>query len=73
MSPGSSHQAAFPDSTCLAGASYDEVLRLLVLRFVSGGSYSYPNIPMKIWDGLIAASSKGRYYNEEIRRLYGRS
>jgi len=61
------------NSKAITCAEYDAASRVLKLWFVgSGGPYDYFGVPQNIYDGLLKASSKGRYYNQYIRDQYGR-
>jgi hypothetical protein len=43
----------------------------LTLWFTSGGQgYDYYHVPQRVFDGLLGASSKGRYFNAYIRDQY---
>lgn len=44
---------------------------LLHIRFHSGGLYSYSNVPLSIYEGLMSASSHGKYFHAHIRGRYG--
>jgi hypothetical protein len=55
------------DSTTLAAAAYDGVGQTLWLEFPSGARYLYSGVPDSIHRELLAASSKGRYFNHNIR------
>jgi hypothetical protein len=56
------------DSTAVHGARYDPETRTLFLQFASGAQvYEYPGVPEHIFEGLLAADSKGQYYNTYIR------
>lgn len=60
------------NSSAIRRAEYDPASRTLTIWFVeSGGPYDYYGVPQRIWDGLLAASSKGGYYNDYIRDQYG--
>ncbi len=62
------------DSRCLLYVGYDEVSQVLYLRFRRGrGVYTYFNVPVEIYCGLMAARSKGAYFATHIRHQYGRS
>lgn len=37
----------------------------------SGGPYDYYRVPQRIFDGLCQATSKGTYFNDNIRDQYG--
>lgn len=41
--------------------------RVLELRFDSGRIYQYYNVPEDVYQGMLAADSKGRYFNAHIR------
>ena len=60
------HLAAVESST-LATVAYDEARQLLQLEFCSGTVYQYFSVPSAVHQALIAAPSKGRYFNEAIR------
>ncbi len=42
----------------------------LTIEFNSGRSYDHPGVPYEVYAGLMAASSKGAYYNRYIRGRY---
>ena len=58
------------NSSVIAGISYQEWTRTLVVHFHSGRSYSHPGVPPQIVSGLLHASSAGQYYNAHIRGHY---
>lgn len=58
------------DSTSLLAAAYQEPLALLELQFRSGALYRYFGVPASIYDGLLSAESKGRYFNSFIRKRF---
>lgn len=43
----------------------------LHIRFHSGGLYAYYNVPLSVYNGLMSAGSKGRYFHENIKGRYG--
>jgi hypothetical protein len=56
------------DSSAIHGAAYDPETQTLFLQFASGEkTYEYPNVPEHIFEGLLTADSKGRYYASYIR------
>jgi hypothetical protein len=64
--------AAMPDriplvSTTLASAAYDPTTCLLELEFRSGALYRYFSVPAFLYRDLLAADSKGRFFNRFIR------
>jgi hypothetical protein len=54
------------DSTAIDKAAYNNDDKELYLEFTSGGKYVFEDVPRNIFDGLVAASSKGRYYSFNI-------
>lgn len=58
------------ESSTLATVSYDEARQLLQLEFRSRAVYHYFVVPPTVHEGLLAASSKGRYFNLAIRGHY---
>lgn len=57
-------------SSVLASGGYDPATRILELEFVSGELYRYWIVPERVWRGLVAAESAGRFFAEEIRDRY---
>ncbi len=43
---------------------------VLTIKFTSGRVYDHPGVPVWIFLGLMAASSKGSFYNSYIRGKY---
>jgi len=55
------------ESTTLLTVAYDEARALLQLEFCSRAVYQYFNVPAAVHQSLLAAPSKGRYFNQAIR------
>jgi len=55
------------DSTTLASAAFDTATGLLELQFRSGAIYRYFSVPASLYRDLLAAASKGRFFNRFIR------
>lgn len=55
-------------SQTLAAAVYDDSQEKLHLEFCDGSWYVYSSVPRHLFDGLLAATSKGRFFNQHIRR-----
>jgi hypothetical protein len=55
------------DSTTLAALVYDDAREILELEFRSRAVYRYFGVPAWAYEALVAASSKGKYFNEAIR------
>jgi hypothetical protein len=57
-------------STLLARVSYDPSQSILDLEFCDGAIYRYLDVPATVYDELLAADSKGTYFNRCIRNCY---
>lgn len=58
------------DSTTMRSVGYDPAQEILEIEFTSGAVYQYLEVPRAVFDELMQAKSKGRYFNEEIRDDY---
>jgi len=58
------------NSSVIAGVSYSEWSRSLVVYFRSGRAYTHLGVPVEVYRGLIEAESAGRFYNAYIRGRY---
>jgi hypothetical protein len=57
-------------STNIAAIAYDEDGRTLGVRFTHGGEYWYHGVPRPVYQGLVGAESKGRYFGEFVANAY---
>lgn len=44
---------------------------ILHIHFHSGGLYQYTNVPQSVYNGLMSASSHGKYFHANIKGRYG--
>ena len=58
------------ESSNIDAIAYEEDNQELHVRFKSGSEYVYTDVPKKIYDGFMDASSKGRYLNTVIKGKY---
>jgi hypothetical protein len=58
------------ESATLAAIGYDDARGILQLEFRSGAVYSYFGVPGAVYETLLAAPSKGRYFNRAIRGYF---
>jgi hypothetical protein len=58
------------DSSMIHAAGYDEDERELEVVFNSGEVYRYENVDKEVYEGLMAADSKGRYMRAHIIDMY---
>ncbi len=57
-------------STVIRHFSYRDDARELVVEFVTGRQYVYPDVPPEEVERFRAAFSKGQYFNAHIRDAY---
>jgi hypothetical protein len=58
----------FPvESSNLASVGYDPESAVLEIEFKSGGIYEYSGVPQSVYDGLMNAASKGKYFYRYIK------
>ena len=55
------------ESATLAGLAYDHAHRTLQLEFRSHAIYRYFGVPAPVYEALLAATSKGKYFSQAIR------
>lgn len=55
------------ESTALATVGYDQARELLQVGFAGRAIYHYFGVSAAVHQGLLAASSKGCYFNQAIR------
>ena len=63
-------RVATVESTTLATVGYDEAQELLQLELGSRAVYLYFGVPAAVFEALLGAPSKGRYFNGAIRGRY---
>jgi hypothetical protein len=56
------------DSSAIAAVGYDGYT--LTVEFHNSGVYDHPGVPYEVYVELMAADSKGAYYNRNIRGRY---
>jgi hypothetical protein len=57
-------------SSMIAAAGYDSKNRILIVLYNTGKAYEYFNVPPEEFQGLMQASSKGKYMNTRILKIY---
>ena len=55
------------DSTAVERARYDTDEGRLELWYVGGDSYTYFDVPVQVYESLVAAPSAGAFVNELIK------
>jgi hypothetical protein len=57
-------------SRALSAVGYSKRLRALEIEFRRGGTYRYLAVPPSVHQELLAAESKARFYNTNVRGKY---
>jgi len=58
------------ESSALATVGYSKKLRALEIEFRNGSVYRYLEVPLDVYEALLKAHSKARFYDENIRHKY---
>jgi len=56
-------------SKTLAAAVYDDSQETLQLDFRDGSRYFYSGVHPDLFQAMLVATSKGRFFNQHIRRI----
>lgn len=57
-------------SAVLKSIAYDSRRNILEIEFRSGHIYRYSDVPRSVYEALLAAPSKGRFFDSKIRERY---
>ena len=57
-------------SSSLAQVAYDGRRAILQVEFRDGTAYQYVGVPLRTYDDLLRADSKGAYFNRNIRSRF---
>jgi KTSC domain len=57
-------------STAIAKIGYSKRRHILEIEFVNGAVYRYLDVPVTVYGDLMAAESKARFYDSNIRKHY---
>ncbi len=57
-------------SSNIRSIGYDAKAQILEVEFKSGGIYQYLNVPEDVFDRFMAASSKGRFFDQRVKDRY---
>jgi hypothetical protein len=58
-------------SSVVSSMNYDADTHILRVFFVSGSVYDYKNVPLKVYEQMKQASSKGTFLNQVIKARFG--
>lgn len=57
-------------SFAIRAIGYTATSSFLKITFSEGHTYDFFGVPEHVFNGLLGAPSKGRYYNDHIRGFY---
>jgi hypothetical protein len=57
-------------STGLKSVGYDAVAHVLEVELQSGPIFRYFDVPQSVYETLMSAPSKGRYFNDNVQGKY---
>ena len=58
------------ESSMIGAVAYDDTRRDLIVIFNTGQTYVYSDVPRDVYDGLLAADSKGTYMKASVIDQY---
>lgn len=59
------------ESSLIAKAGYDAETQMMAVELVdNANTYYYKGVPQSVYDGFLAAESKGAYFVENIKGQY---
>ena len=57
-------------SSAISAIGYDSQTRKMKITFTQGHTYDFCSVPASVFEGLKQSSSKGTYYNDQIKGRY---
>ena len=58
------------ESSMIHAVGYDAEKRIVEIVFNTGRTYQYGGVPPEVFEGLLKAESKGRYFLANIKDAY---
>ena len=59
-----------PESSNIARIGYDNDNKELRVDFKAGGSYLYSNVPSQLYENMVKAPSKGKFFHSSIKNVF---
>ena len=59
------------ESSAIKAIGYRHYSHKLIIRFNSGDTYAYADVPLSVYKGLSNARSLGAFYVKNIKEVYG--
>ena len=61
----------YVNSTAISHIEYDPATQQLYITFRGSGTYTYYGVPQHVYEAFLRAPSKGQFYNDPIKGVYG--
>ena len=61
------------NSSNVSSVGYDADSQTLEIEFNNGGVYQYSGVPESVYQGMMGADSKGKYFHANIKNTYSYS
>ena len=58
------------NSSNVSSVGYDAYSQTLEIEFNNGGVYQYSGVPESVYEGMMGADSKGKYFHANIKNTY---
>ena len=58
------------NSSNISSVGYDANSQTLEIEFINGGVYQYSGVPESVYEGMMGADSKGKYFHANIKNTY---
>lgn len=55
-------------SSDISSVGYDSSKQVLEIEFLKGSIYQYSNVSFSLYNSLMGADSKGKYFNQFIKK-----
>jgi len=63
-------EKAWPESSSIDSANYDEENSILTIAFKGISVYEYYAVPLEVWTQMLLTPSIGKFFYEHIRDKY---
>lgn len=57
-------------SSDILSVGYDPDQEILEIEFIRGAVYQYSGVPIAVYEGLMSADSKGKFFHVNIKNTY---
>lgn len=57
-------------STDILSVGYDQDQEILEIEFIRGAVYQYSGVPIGVYEGILTADSKGKFFHANIKKAY---